>query len=45
MEIVWMYILTMLVPIHGALFLGLRNENIKKRNLLKSLWSVRRGGK
>jgi hypothetical protein len=44
MEIVWMYILTMLIPIHGALFLGLRLENQSRRNLLKSLWNVRKGG-
>jgi len=45
MAIVVMYILTTLVPIHGALFLGILNENRKKRALLKSLWSIRNGGK
>lgn len=45
MEIVWMYILTMLIPIHGAFFLGFRNENIKRRKLLKSFWELRQGGK
>lgn len=39
------YLLVTLVPIHGALFLGIRNENKKKRLLLKSLWQIRNGGR
>lgn len=45
MAVIWLYILTTLVPIHGALFLGLLNENKKRRALLKSLWNIRNGGK
>lgn len=45
MEVVWMYILTMLIPIHGAFFLGIRLENNRRRNLLRSMWKFKQGGK
>jgi hypothetical protein len=45
MSIALMYILTTLVPIHGAFFLGIRWENEKRRALLRSLWNIRHGGK
>lgn len=34
------YILTVLIPINGALFLGIRNERIKNHRKLMAMWKM-----
>lgn len=39
------YLLVTLVPIHGALYLGIRNERIRNRKILMSMWKLHKGGR
>lgn len=37
-----LYILTVLIPIHGALWLGRRQERIRTKKLVLQYWKLRK---
>lgn len=36
------YLLTVLIPINGLIFLGMRRERIRNKKIMLSLWRMRK---